>query len=271
MSDKIILSVDGFEDLNLKDFELYLEIGLNSYNYAIIDQTDKSVKSIAHKPSFVFNDLDGSVLQGNFARTKISLPTHKFTFIPSEIYRLKDLDNYSKYIQPSDNDKVLTKSLEKSGITVIYALPELQLDKLGSIFPNAEIFPQLIPFYSGITYAFNQIPFSQLFLNIRQGFVEIIILKDHQFQFYNVFEYQNDDELLYFALLAVQQNKVKPASVTVKVSGDIQQFGDTFKKIVKQFPRTEVTDQDSLPLFYNGLGQSVMPRFFSLLSLHLCE
>ncbi len=271
MSDKIILSVDGFEDLNLKDLELYLEIGLNSYNYAIINPSDKGVKSIAHKPTVIYNDLNDSILQGSFAKTKISLPTQKFTFIPSEIYNHKDLDNYSKYIQPSDNDKVLTKSLEKSGLIVIYALPELQLDKLSTIFPNAEIFPQLMPFYNGITYAFSQIGFSQLFINIKQGFVEIIILKDHQFQFYNVFEYQNDDELLYFILLSVQQNKIKPVSVTVKVSGEIQQFGDTFKKIVKQFPRTEVTDQDSLPLFYNGLGQPVMPRFFSLLSLHLCE
>jgi hypothetical protein len=271
MNDKIILSVDGFEDLNLKDYELYLEIGLNSYNYAIIDPKDKGVKSIAHKPIVIFNDLNDSVLQGNFAKTKISLPTQKFTFIPSEVFHSKDLENYCKYIQPSNNDQVLIKSLEKSGITVIYALPKLQLDKLSTIFPNAEIFPQLIPFYSGITYAFSRIGFSQLFINIKQGFIEIIILKDHQFQFYNVFEYQNDDELLYFILLSVKQNKIKPASVTVKVSGDIQQFGDTFKKIVNQFPRTEVTDQDSLPLFYNGLGQPVMPRFFSLLSLHLCE
>ncbi|MBK0382474.1 DUF3822 family protein [Pedobacter sp. SD-b] len=271
MSDKIILSVDGFENLSSKELDLYLEISLNSYNYAIIDPEDKSVKSIAHKPSVIFNDLSDLVLQANFSKTKISLPTQKFTFIPTGVYHKKDLENYAKYIQPADNEKVFTHALEKSGITVIYALPELLLDKLGASFPNAEIFPQLMPFYQGITFAFSQINSPQLFINVKPGFVEVIILNDHRFKFYNVFEYQNDDELLYFALLAAQQNKLRPANLTVKVSGNTDWFGDTFKKIVAQFPRTEVTDQDSLPLFYNGLGQPVMPRFFSLLSLHLCE
>lgn len=101
--------------------------------------------------------------------------------------------------------------------------------------------------------------------------MEIIIFNQKQFHFYNIFEIFNDEEMMYFLLLAAQENSIKPAHTTVKISGDFNPNGTVFNKISQYFPSTEITDQDSLPLFYQGLAQPVMPRFFSLLALNLCE
>lgn len=271
MNNKILLTVPDFEPSLAKNYELCIEIGQNDYSYAIINPEDQTVKVLCHKPSIIHNDISGSLLQSHFSKTKISLLTQKFTFIPSAIYHQKDLINYSTYIKASENEDILTKTLDKAGITIIYALPKLQLDKISADFPDAHIFPQISPFYNGVAYGFSQIGFSQLFINFKPGLVEVIIINQHQFHFYNIFEFQNDDELLYFLLLAVKENKVKPASVTVKISGNITTKSSAYERVLAQFPRTEVTDQDSLPLFYQGLNQPVMPRFFSLLSLYLCE
>ena len=245
-------------------------MGNNDYGYALVDVQNQTVKVISAASTTIFNDIEGNLLQTHFTKTKISLTTKKFTFIPTDVYHKKDLEVYSKYLNPLENEAVYVKSLEKAGITVIYAFEKHLLDKIEKYFPEASIYPQFIPFFTGIDYAFSQISYPQLFANFKSDVIEIIIFNHHKFQFYNVFEYTNEDELLYFMLLATQQNKLKPANVVVKISGNIDTNGTVFQKIKTQFNHTEVTDLDSLPLTYLGLNEAVMPRFFSLLSLHLC-
>ena len=271
MNNKIQLTVADFEPAKAKTYELYLEIGSNHYNYAVIDPQNQTVKTISHQPSNIQNDIKDELLQAHFAKTKISLKTQKFTFIPTELFHESAVANFTKYIDAQDNEEVCIKNLEHARLTIIYTLPKLQLDKISSYFPTAEIYPQIIPFYNGVAYAFGQIGFSQLFINFKSNLMEVIIIHQHQFQFYNMFDVQNEEEIMYFLLLAAQENNIKPASTTVKVSGDILLNSSTYQQISKYFPQTEITDQDSLPLFYQGLSAPVMPRFFSLLALHLCE
>lgn len=271
MTDQIQLRVADFDATKAKTYELYLEIGSNHFNYAVIDPQNQSVKTIAYKPSNIYNGVYDDLLKSHFAKTKISLTTQKFTFVPTELVHESATENFIKYIGASENEEICTQVLADAGITIIYALPKLQLDKIGSYFPNAEIYPQISPFYKGINFGFSQISTSQLFINFRDGLAELIIFNHREFQFYNIFEFQNEEELIYFVLLSAQENNIKPASATLKLSGIIDKESEIFNRLIKYFPHTEVTDQDSLPLFYQGLEEPALPRFFSLLALHLCE
>ena len=271
MTDKLHLSVPDFEPAKAKNFELCIEIGNNYFQYGIISLVDHAVKVVSAKASIIFNEIENSLLQTHFKKTKLSLFTQKFTFIPSEIFKAEDLAVYSKYIQPDDSMDVHYSTIDSIGITVVYAVPKITLDKVSQYFPDAQIYPHLLPFLKGVDNGFSQIDSSLLFVNFKPGFVEIAVYHHQKFQFYNTFEYQNDDELIYFILLAIQQNRLKLGSTTIKISGNVSAKSSSFERISAQFPRTEITDQDSLPLTYSNLGQPVMPRFFSLFSLHLCE
>nr|WP_294897447.1 DUF3822 family protein [uncultured Pedobacter sp.] len=271
MTDQIQLTVADFDATKTKIYELYLEIGANYFNYAVIDPRNQFVKTISHKPSTIYNGIFDDLLKEHFAKIKISLITQKFTLVPTELFHESATENFVKYICATESEEICTQQLAGTGITIIYALPKLQLDKIGSYFPNAEIYPQISPFYKGVSFGFSQISTSQLFINFRDGLAEIIIFNHRQFQFYNIFDFQNEDELIYFVLLAAQENNIKPASATLKLSGNIDSESSFFNQLLKYFPHTELTDQDSLPLFYQGLEKPVMPRFFSLLALHLCE
>ncbi len=271
MDEQIQLTAADFDAAQAKTYELYLEIGSNYYNYAVIDSQNQSVKTIANKPSNIYNGTYDDLLKSNFAKTKISLTTQKFTFAPTELFHESATENFIKYIGATENEEICTQQLSGAGITMIYALPKLQLDKIGSYFPNAEIYPQISPFFKGISFGFSQISTSQLFINFRDGLAEVIIFNHNKFQFYNIFEFQNAEELIYFVLLSAQENNIKPASAILKLSGLVDTEDEIFGQLMKYFPHTEMTDQDSLPLFYQGLDKPIMPRFFSLLALGLCE
>jgi hypothetical protein len=271
MNEKTNLTVPDFEPADASHNELYIELGTNDYRYTLVDVGNHTVRVISTSKTNIFKDVEGNLLQTRFAKTKISLATPKFTFIPTELYQENHLPVYTKYLCPTENDAVFVRNLEKAGVTVIYTLEKHLLDKIDKYFPEAIIYPQFIPFFMGVQYGFSLISYPQLFVNFKSGALEIIIFNKNKFQFYNQFEFENEDEVLYFLLLATQQNKLKPASLMVKISGNIDSNSSLFQKIKTQFNHTEVTDLDSLPLTYVGLNQPVMPRFFSLLSLHLCE
>jgi hypothetical protein len=272
MTDKIILSVPDFEETLVKEYNLNIEVSINSFNYAITDPQGKSVKSVAHIPSLIYNYVNGSILQNSFNKVKISILTQKFTFIPLSIYQDKDLETYSTYLKPTVIEKVLVKKIASEDLAIIYALPKLQIDKLENLFPTAAIFPQFLPLIAALNFGYQQINFSQLFINFKSdGFLEIALIDNQKLIFYNIFSYQNIDEMMYFILLSLQQNQIRPTRVTVKISGEIAINDEKHQKIVSEFANTEFIDQDCLPLTYKGFGQPIVSQFFSLLSLHLCE
>jgi hypothetical protein len=271
MNDKIHLTVSDFEPANAFSFELAIEFGLNNYNYAIIDGDKKVVKAISSAQTSIFNEIDGSLLQTHFAKTKISLITQKFTFIPTSLFQKDNLAVYTKYIQPQETETVLVNHLYDGEITAIYAFDKLLIDKIEKHFPAAKLYPQFIPLITAVNYGFSLIKEPQIFANFKSDFLEIIIYNNGKFQFYNLFEFKNDDEILYFLLLATQQNNLHAVNSMLKISGSMSTQGDTYKRLKEHFNRIEIIDQDSLPLTSLGLQTSVMPRFFSLLSLHLCE
>lgn len=271
MNEKIDLTVSDFEPANTFNLELAIELGTNYYNYAIIDGDKKAVKVISNVQSSIFNDVDDNLLHNNFAKTKISLITKKFTFIPTPLFQKDNLEVYTKYIQAQDHEYILVNQIHENTITAIYAFDKLLLDKIEKHFPSAKIYPQFTPLISGITYGFSLIKEAQVFANYRPGYLETIIYNKGEFQFYNIFEVENDDEILYFLLLAAQQNNLYSKSTMLKISGNLSTQSETYNRLKQHFNRLEIIDQDSLPLTSLGIQTSVMPRFFSLLSLHLCE
>lgn len=271
MNDKLHLTVSDFEPSNAFNFELVIELGTNHYNYAIIDGDKKAVKAISSSQTSIFNDVEGSLLQTHFAKTKININTQKFTFIPTSLFQKDNLEVYTKYIQPQEHETVLVSQLLDGAITAIYAFDKLLLDKIEKHFPAAKLYPQFSSLITGVNYGFSLIKEAQVFANFKADFLEIIIYDKGEFQFYNIFEFENDDEVLYFLLLATQQNNLHPSNSMLKISGNVSTQGETYQRLKEHFNRIEIIDQDSLPLTSLGIQTSVMPRFFSLLSLHLCE
>lgn len=271
MNDKIHLTVSDFEPAHCFNYELCIEIGANHYSYAILDGDKKAVKVISSSSTHIFNDIDGSLLQTSFSKTKINIITKKYTFIPTALFQKDNLEVYSKYLQAEENEQIFVGTVLDGKITAIYAFDKLLLDKIEKHFPAAKLYPQFSSLITGVDYGFSLIKEPQVFANFKADYLEVIIYDNSQFQFYNIFEFENDDEILYYLLLATQQNNLHPTNSMLKISGGISTQSVTYTKLKEHFNRIEIIDQDSLPLTSLGIQTPVMPRFFSLLSLHLCE
>lgn len=268
MEDIIIKSSDFKpEDSNLQ--QLLLEVDETGYKYAIVQ--NQTVKLISNHTSGNFSD-HHDLFKTNFAQVKIALTTKSFTFLP-EIYFNQALEHKLKAFINFDeqHESIFECLINKIDIRSVYTFKNTQLNAVKTSFDNAIHFPQFIPFYLGAAQIAAKTLHPEIFLNFKKEHLEILILKNGELFFYNIFEIKNKEELKYYIMLVLQEKKINAKETSIRLSGNIQTESSYFKEIDQLF--TDCALADILPFIdvdENFAGKP-MHQFFSLLSLSLCE
>jgi hypothetical protein len=268
MEDIIIKSSDfTLEDSNLQ--QLLLEVDETGYKYAIVQDT--SVKLLGRQSAHSFSS-ENDLFKGNFAQIKVSLTTKSFTFLP-EIYFNPTLENKLKaFINFDDqHEKIFESLINKIDIRSVYTFKNTQIKEVETLLKNTSLYPQFLPFYIGATQIAAKTLHPEIFINFKKEHLEVLILKNGELFFYNIFEIKNKEELKYFIMLVLQEKQINAKETSLKISGDIQLESIFFKEIDQLF--TDCTLINHIPFIHTdeNFKEVSMHQFFSLLSLSLCE
>ena len=97
----------------------------------------------------------------------------------------------------------------------------------------------------------------------------LVIISDGKLQFQNIFSYDNDEDVLYFTLYAIEQLKLKASEVNLNLSGDVQMQSQIDQLLREYMPRIKY---DSRPkgFGYSSLFEFPGHHYPSLFNLALC-
>lgn len=262
MKDHVFIKADDFELSS--SYHLLIELNEKSFNYAIIDPEDRSLQALGSYEGSVFNHHD-ELFSFNFSTILISTITKSFTFIPEVHYNDKLEHTFVSFLQADvQSDEVFSNFLDKQNIRNIYALNTSLLEKLNQAFSNAKIFTQINPFYEGCVME----GAAEVNINIKDEHFELLLLNNKELIYYNIFEFRNNEEILYFLLLTLQQKEINSPSVTV--SGNINESSDLYLKLKHSFSSVELNIPKRTLQIREEFKQTELHQYFSLLSLHLC-
>lgn len=240
---------------------LLLEVNGNSSNYAIIDTEDNSLKEIG-STDINLSDTNHILYQYNFSNIKVSGITKSFAFIPNELHsETEDLAAFAGI--DISREKVFCSELDEY-IKNIYSLDAKFVGFFEDNFDDARLYPQMLSFYKGCE------PNDGYFANIKEGNVELLLIKEGRLLFYNIFEYQNDEELQYFVLLVAQQHELDNNSAALKISGEVAEYSLSFERLKTIFPKIEFNMPTGIEIS-EDFANINLHRYFSLLNLRLCE
>src|SRR5690606_18148204 len=201
----------------------------------------------------------------NFSTILIITLTKSFTFIPEVHYNDKLEHTFVSFLQADmQSEEIFSNFLHKQDIRNIYTLNTTLLEKLNQVFSNAKIFTQINPLYEGCILNEN----SEVFLNIKDEHFELLIIKNRELAYYNIFEFKNNDEILYFLLLALQEKELNPSGISV--SGNVNESADLYSKLKNSFVNIDFNVPQGKLQIGEEFNQVNLHRYFSLLSLHLC-
>lgn len=274
---------DEFQSQNAAKCDLLFNIGIETFQYAIIDKVRDELKALVEYELPVISN-QGDLIEAirnlsecnkefkyPFNKIKIAFDSYQYTFIPDELYQSGNDQEYSKFLKTSQNTDILCNSIPAAKIKNIVAInSDLHLT-LNNIFHHPKIYGQASTFIQGIKKKNEQHTEQSLYIDIHKKHIQIAYFKQSEFLFYNMFDCMNADELNYFILNIIESLQVDIEKTSVILSGNVVKGDEYIQRIEKYFKDIEFADSKVIvkhPEMFNGVFSQ---KFFFLLTLDQCE
>ena len=263
--------------------DLLIEINPARISYAIVDQVNGHLQvlfntSLLRKNGRIamldqLNELVNTKqeLKFHFRKTKVSLQTFKFTFIPKELFNQSLIQEYTKFVNPDsvESDSVQVCDMKSLGIKSLIVLDQAIKTYTAQQFNRPLFFSQAHPFIVGIDKIITTEGIF-LALNIQSETIECTVYNSEKLLFYNLFDCFNADELNYFLLYILNNLQINIKNCHVLLAGDIEKDNPYYQRIQKYFQNIHFVNTRQL-LSQTSLTDELIPHmFFSLLCLDLC-
>lgn len=243
---------------------LLMQAGMATFSYAILHQNriqvleENITLSELIEPSEAHN-----VLFGNYRQRVIGLPHGGFTLVPYMLFQSERVADFARFLDVKPNEKVFSQPLDAKN-QVIYKVNELIVNKIQEIFNLSDVVFAAKGWINAV--AATQPSDRDLHLNISDGKAELLSFKKGSLRFYNTFEFQTADELVYFALLVADELKLHPQGTSLVLSGDISTDDENTVRLSKFFGKTELSNLRTI-----RLPAEITPnQVLTLTALSLC-
>ena len=97
---------------------------------------------------------------------------------------------------------------------------------------------------------------SMLFANIERENFQVIIFKNKNLLYYNNFEYQTKEDILYFILFVIEQNKEIKTETKLNILGSISENDKTFSYLSKFIRNIEIDEKYTISFTDDNLIKS---------------
>ena len=168
-----------------------------------------------------------------------------------------------------ENETVLTNDV-LGDVKFVYSIPASFKNTLDKTFPKHDIkhFG-----YNSIQLFFDhfQLKNADVFLNIHNGSIELLIKKDKQLLLYNMFNTKSDEDILYYLMFSVEQFKLNTLTLKLSIAANRETGDELFKSIKKYIKQVNFVVSDKIIVRKETFESIPHHFYFILLNRLLCE
>lgn len=272
----------GKNERPAEPLSLSMFIGSSTFMYAISLLNSKQVIEVCHTE--LNNSYDAkqtltdrvSFLTQNhllhrqkFEKVFISILNSSFTILPNAYASQLDVKSLLHF----SNGGVLTKSPFQHHIKDVcfcFSVEQELLNYLEKTFSNAAIR------HAGavniqLFFSEHSLSNCNLFLNLSDKQLEIAAKEKNNLIFYNVFDVETDEDVLYYLLFAMEQFNFNPLHTSLAVASQRSTENSLLKSIKKYVKQVTFTTSNPAVILSNELSKIPNHFYFTLLNQHLCE
>ena len=207
--------------------------------------------------------------QKKFDKVVVGVINHQFTMVPDAYAGDGHTRDYLAFTTGHTAMRI-NHQHHVQGLLFGYSLPDDLQAVIEKTFANAFIR------HSGAVNIYllssqHSLKDAQLFLNLHDGQVELVARNSKGLCFYNVFDYQNNEDVLYYLLFMMEQYELNPLTSKVVIAAGREvtdELMKTIKKYIKQVALAVNAPSVQMPGVFASLPQHY---FFTLLNQPLCE
>ncbi|MCE3227782.1 MAG: hypothetical protein K0S32_2333 [Bacteroidetes bacterium] len=263
-------------DLNLS---LFIENQL--FMFAVFNADFTSVSEICHVRinaggikgnslndhlTFLFNNY--RLTQRKFKQVNICVLNHHFSLTPESFAMFENAKSFLKFSSGEEEMKN-SYSYRFDNINFCYSIENDLVPFLEKQFKNATV-RHAGAVNINLLFSNNSLKSCNLFLNFNKGVFELAAKENNKLLYYNVFNYETNEDVLYYLLFMMEQYELNPLTCKLSVAGQIEADGELLKSIRKYVKTVTLAVNDKS--FSKSFADVKLPDhyFFSLTNQHLC-
>lgn len=170
-----------------------------------------------------------------------AIDSNTFTLIPAELYDEAQVAYLARFLDVADDESVLAEQLDADNY-IIYKVKTEVLEAVQKFNPQRIV-------YGGSEWI-NSISATQpgdnsIYLNITGSILQVLNFKNGKIAFYNTFDCQTTDDLVYFVGLALNAMQKQQQEVSIKINGS---DADIQSRLSAYFPSVESYELSTVEL-----------------------
>ena len=262
----IQLSLDGFS-FCLINVEKNKLSGLEAYQFQGILSSAELIEILGQIVS------ESEWLPLKFQHTGIVIESPKTTLVPQPLFddahpeTHLDFDHNIGMGDTSSYDQ-----LRAMNAVNVYALPEILLKQVKTLFPGSGVFHIATPLIESLMiHNKNSEEGFRMYVNVRHDYFDIVLLNRNRLEFYNMFLYKSPTDFAYYIIYVIEQMNLNPETVDVILLGEIKKSTACFEilfKYVRNIRFYQRNEGINYSYVFNDIPEHA---YFTLLNLHLCE
>ncbi len=217
----IQFSLDGFSFCTTNTHNEVIEF--SSYSFS---KTKNSPELILEKLQDIFKKEKS--LQYDFETVTVIHQNNLNTLVPNEYFKKDALKSYLKYsIKTIATDLITFDELDFMNSKNVY-IPYVNINNF--LFQNFGEFEY--KHYSSVlleklfSIASNDIC---CYIHVSKSTFDIVIIKNSNLQFFNIFEYKTKEDFMYYVLFTLEQLDLSTEETLVSILGDMEEDSDLFR------------------------------------------
>ena len=254
------------------NIKLSIHVSLNGLSFCIIDVISKEISflrtyflSKTSTPKELLRTLikgfkENDELSNNFSSVKIIHYNNLSTVVPEPLFDKNNALSYLKFNSKIlQNDYVAFDKIFNNECVNVY-IPYVNINNY--IFEMFDSF--IYKHYSSIIL--EKVKLNEkntatpsLYLNINVNHMELIYFVKNKLVFYNRFDFNTKEDLIYYLLFSIDQLKLNPEEIPVVITGDISKDDDNYMIIYKYIRNVSVFNSEISKenKFYNSLKSDI--------------
>jgi len=257
-------SETGFNLYQAYSYSLLLQVGFGSFSYAFVNHDrllvsaqNCDIDELAHPKHL------SEILTATYKKVIIGLPATGLTLVPKKLFRADRAADVARLLDVRESEKVFAQAFDDENY-IVYKTP-------GSISSAVEKFGFQNTVYTAAGWVKaihkNRPTADHLYLEFGKNQLQIAYFSGNILRFYNIFEFKNEEDVVYFTTLVTEELHLKPNQTALVLSGDILPDDRNMKRLAEFFPKIEMNSIRVLSL----PGQVPSYKVLSLAALSLCE
>lgn len=187
-------------------------------NYLIVLSEDNEVLVFLGYNTSNPSEESLKMLSYPFSKVFIGLPHQQLLWVPALFFNVSEKGKYASYFLDPTINNVYHKEVGMLDAIGLYQLDKAVINKWSAVFPDAKFIPLFSVF---IEQVFGLISPNEDVLCVQKydSKVDIMLILNGEFKFYNSFEVSTIDDMHYFVLSLLRQYKVTSKLQTILLSG----------------------------------------------------